>query len=149
MTLKIKRIPSTNFLASVSLVTIGLLPCNPSIQRVANALGCSKRTLQRRLSDNDTDFSEILFKIRREKAHQMLKTSDIKLETIAIALGYSNPSSFCRAFLQWEGVSPGYYRKLRQRGDGPATPSSNLRAQAPSTNSLYFSDSRIAGPKRN
>ena len=110
MTLKTKHIPAPDFLASINQVIISLLPYNPTAERVAQALGCSMRTLQRRLEDSDADFSTLLLRIRREKAHWLLKNSDEKLTDIATALGYSSPSAFSRAFQQWEGLSPTDYR---------------------------------------
>jgi len=79
---------------------------------LSEAIGMSPRTLQRRLSEQNLSYSQILEQARTKKAEVLLKETDIKLLDISILLGYENASSFTRAFSRWTGVSPKEYRKL-------------------------------------
>ena len=71
----------------------------------------SERTLQRIYDRGNTSFSQILQHIRSEVAKQMLEVPNIRVTSIAQHLGYSESSSFNRAFKKWEGISPLTYRK--------------------------------------
>ena len=49
--------------------------------------------------------------LRMRKAAEILSTTDHKIETIALALGYENPFAFSNTFLKWIGVRPSEHRK--------------------------------------
>lgn len=83
----------------------------PSQTEVARALGLSIRTLKRRLAEEGTSFSELLDEERRQRALVLLRTPELTLEEIAVKLGYSDASSFSRAFSRWTGQSPRAFRK--------------------------------------
>lgn len=84
---------------------------SPKIAAVAEAVGETVRTLQRRLSDIDTTFSDIVEKAKMKFANQMVSKSDCSLTEIAHELGYSDQAHFTRAFRRWNGVSPREFRK--------------------------------------
>jgi AraC-like DNA-binding protein len=69
------------------------------------------RTLQRRLGQSNTSYSEILDEARFLRARYLLEHSDEKLMEISLMLGYENASTFSRAFKRWAGVSPREFRK--------------------------------------
>lgn len=70
------------------------------------------RTLQRRLAQEDTSYSQVFDQARLMKAATLLKEDDMKLLDISLILGYENASSFTRAFHRWAGVSPREYRYI-------------------------------------
>ena len=49
---------------------------------------------------------------RRQLAVQLLQGTQMKLDEIALQLGYGDTASFTRAFRRWFGQAPGEYRKL-------------------------------------
>ncbi|MFT6957404.1 MAG: AraC-like DNA-binding protein [Halieaceae bacterium] len=84
----------------------------PTVDWVAEQLNMTKRTLQRRLTDNGVGFSEIVDDVRRNMAVQYVEKSDISLTEIAFLLGYSHLSAFCRTFRRWTGTTP---QKIRSQ----------------------------------
>ncbi|HEX4939194.1 MAG TPA: AraC family transcriptional regulator [Candidatus Kapabacteria bacterium] len=83
----------------------------PSLQRASRALGCSERTLRRRLQQENTSFREILDDVRRICALEYLQRGELELADIAQLLGYQDQSTFTHAFRNWFDVTPGIYRK--------------------------------------
>ena len=82
----------------------------PTVQDVAQELGLSVRTLQRRLSESKVTFQELLEDVRRELAHVYLQQATVEFNEVAFLLGYEDTNSFFRAFQDWEGVSPTVWR---------------------------------------
>ena len=82
----------------------------PTLQQVARELCTSARTLQRRLTDADITFQQLVEDTRRELAHHYLRHSTVELNETAFLLGYEDSNSFFRAFQGWEGTSPGEWR---------------------------------------
>ena len=68
------------------------------------------RTLQRRLRDEGTSFAKVRDSMRREMAVKLLRKQDLAVYEVAFLLGYSEPSTFYRAFRRWTGIAPLQYR---------------------------------------
>ena len=77
---------------------------------IASALAVSPRTLQRRLKEEGTSFAEIRDRFRRDMAVVILRDRRLAIYEVAYLLGYSEPSTFYRAFRRWMGTSPHEYR---------------------------------------
>jgi AraC-like DNA-binding protein len=77
---------------------------------IARRLAVSARTLQRRLRKEGFTFAELLEAERRDQAERLLARDDLPVYAIAYALGYSEPSTFHRAFKRWTGETPQSYR---------------------------------------
>jgi AraC-like DNA-binding protein len=77
---------------------------------VARRLHLSPRTLHRRLAQEGTSYRALRDAVRREQALQMLEKTTQSIADIAVALGYSEPSAFFRAFVAWTGMAPTLYR---------------------------------------
>lgn len=101
----------------------GSLPSgNASIERCAQKLGMSVRTLQAKLSDLELKFSDILEQQRIDLAKTYLQNEQLSLDDIAANLGYSEQSSFGRAFKRWTGSTPKLYREsFLATGKAPAS----------------------------
>lgn len=92
----------------------------PSIRFVAQRLGMSSRTLQRRLTAEGVTFQELVEEARRELARHYLGQRSLELHETAYLLGYKDGNSFFRAFHQWEGTSPGEWRMQHRETGAPA-----------------------------
>ena len=84
----------------------------PSSTVIADKLGMSSRTLQRKLSDENTHYKDVLNELRLELALHFLENTELPLESIAYELGYAEARSFYRGFKQWTGRTAGSYRAL-------------------------------------
>ncbi|MGL3107016.1 AraC family transcriptional regulator ligand-binding domain-containing protein [Bradyrhizobium sp. BR 1432] len=84
-----------------------------NIESVACEVGCSPRTLQRRLNSAGTSFSELFEAYRMGEAIIMLSETDFGVSRIGHLLGFSEASTFSRAVSQWYGLSPRQIRKQR------------------------------------
>ncbi len=92
--------------------TIGkLLPKGQvSLHHIAEAMGISARTLQRRLAEQGLSYSRLVDEVRFSKARELILERQ-KLTDVATRLGYADAGSFTRAFERWAGMSPLQYRK--------------------------------------
>jgi AraC-like DNA-binding protein len=82
----------------------------PDMEAVASTLGMTTRTLRRHLTQENTSFSAIVDHVRKCAALDYLRSRDIALDDVAALLGFSEPTSFRRAFKKWTGQSPSTYR---------------------------------------
>ena len=84
------------------------------VEHLAEAIGTSVRTLQRRLKDAGVNYSDLQNDVRKTLALNLLENEALALAEIAFSLGYSEVSAFNHAFRRWVGQSPGDYRRLRR-----------------------------------
>ncbi|WP_158245729.1 MULTISPECIES: AraC family transcriptional regulator [unclassified Pseudomonas] len=82
--------------------------------QIADSLGVSERTLQRRMAELDLKFGAMVEDARRALALDYVGKSDYRLTDVALMLGYTEASSFSRAFRRWTQLSPREYRKSQQ-----------------------------------
>jgi AraC-like DNA-binding protein len=83
----------------------------PSLEEVGRVLGMTPQTLRRRLGDEGQGFQSLKDNLRRDAAIEYLSHPDMTLLDIADQLGFSEASTFHRAFKKWTGVAPGEYRQ--------------------------------------
>ncbi len=88
-------------------------PSPPSLERVAEFLHITPRTLIRRLNAEDTAYKEILQALRREYAQRLLSDARLNVAEVGEILGYSDQANFGRAFKRWFDVSPASWRRQR------------------------------------
>lgn len=116
----LRQIDRNDIIAQVRASLIGLLPSGDcSKQAIAAQLNLSERTLQNRLVARGTTYSDLLGETRRELAEQYMNQNLHSISEVAFLLGFSEISSFSRAFRAWTGESPSRYRERSLRGDGP------------------------------
>jgi AraC-like DNA-binding protein len=81
---------------------------------IAQTVNTSIRNLNRKLNNEGTSYKTLLVETRRELAEQYINDSTLTLTEISFLLGFSEVSSFSRAYRRWEGQSPSEARKSRQ-----------------------------------
>lgn len=100
-----------SYAARVRSALMELLPSGEcTIDNVAKKLGYSKRSLQRKLQEEDTNFQKQLNHTRELLAKTYLTNTDMTAEDIAFLLGYQEIGSFLRAFTVWTGQTVNEYR---------------------------------------
>jgi AraC-like DNA-binding protein len=83
-----------------------------SIDRIAEDLKLSKRTLQRRLQNQNANFAQIRDALRFRFAIKYLIDEHMSVDAVSKALDFSDRTSFTNAFKRWTGLSPSVFRKL-------------------------------------
>jgi len=86
----------------------------PDLNQSAGLLQVSAATLRRRLAAENTSFQKLKDECRLEEACLLLAQQDTSIRDIADYLGFTETSTFHRAFRKWQGLTPGAYRS-RQR----------------------------------
>jgi len=104
---------AADFAGEVAARIRALLPEAVDAAQVAKALHMSARTLQRRLGEAGTQFSEVLDGVRADEAKRALLSSAVPLAEIAWKLGFADLATFSRAFKRWTGLPPGTFRRQR------------------------------------
>lgn len=84
----------------------------PDLTQLAHQLHMSSSTLRRRLQEEGQSFQAIKDSLRKEWAVEWLAREDVSFEEVAEHLGFSDVSSFYKAFRKWTGTQPGHYRSL-------------------------------------
>jgi AraC-like DNA-binding protein len=103
------------FVEQVEAFVRGALPNGHcTVDACAGKIGTSARTLQKRLTRMDVKFSDIVQKERVKLAKQALLFSESTLDEIAFQLGYSEQTSFGRAFKRSTGVTPQAFRQAEK-----------------------------------
>lgn len=84
---------------------------------VAAELAMSGRSLQRKLQEQGSSFQKLHDEYRHQKSLQLLADDNLTLLDISLRLGFSENSTFYRAFKRWQGLTPGEYRQQRMSCD--------------------------------
>jgi AraC-like DNA-binding protein len=87
-----------------------ILECLPggavSIDDAAQRLRVSRRTLQRRLSEEGVTYRELVREVRESLAAHYVKNTALPYGEVSFLLGFEETSSFFRAFREWTGSTP-------------------------------------------
>lgn len=104
------QVERDDLLARVRVILIKEFPLGvPPAAKVATVLHLSLRSLQRKLSDEGSSYEEVVNATRRELALSYLEDR-CSIGEITYLLGFSDASSFNRAFKRWTGKAPSQYR---------------------------------------
>ena len=63
---------------------------------------------------------EYVTRKRMMEASELLKNSRLSISEIAVRTGYTDNQYFSRAFRQYSGTAPSFYRKQHRRGESPS-----------------------------
>ena len=82
-----------------------------TMDSVAARMGVSRQTLYRQLKAEGTSFDTLLDSLRHQMALHYLSGEKVSVNETAYLVGFSDPSSFSRAFHRWTGTRPGQVAK--------------------------------------
>lgn len=95
----------------------------------AELMHMTERTLLRRLKDENTTFQEVLDRLREELAYEYLRSSNVTVQTVSSMLGFSDASTFSRAFKRWTGRRPSLAQCKEIMSSGSRRPEGTAIAQ--------------------
>jgi AraC-like DNA-binding protein len=100
---------SNHFDTQLLHVSAAIAP--PTLERVADAMHLTPRTLIRKLQREHTAYKSVMESLRREYAERLLADARLTVADVAEILGYREPANFTRAFKRWYGESPAIWRR--------------------------------------
>lgn len=83
----------------------------PDFSVVCEKLNMTPQTLRRRLKEENTSYQEIKDNIRKDASVYYLSKPELTIDEIAMLMGFSEASSFHRAFKKWTAKTPSMYRQ--------------------------------------
>lgn len=89
-----------------------LLVRRASRANIADSLGITVRTLNRRLRMEGMTYRALEQEVRLAAACELLAMTDLQISEIASVLDYGSLSSFDRAFVRWTQMAPGDWRRM-------------------------------------
>jgi AraC-like DNA-binding protein len=106
------RLASQDVVDEIKQVLAGNLEYeNCDLESVARRLGRSPRRLRLELANAGTSFNQVLADFRYNMAKRLLALTDEPIERIVYLTGFSEISTFYRAFRRWSGKTPVQYRR--------------------------------------
>ena len=110
---RLEQAPRTSSIADRvrSVLADELRGGEPTAARLAARLKMSVRSLNRFLAAEGTSYRELLDALRRELAARHLAGEHVSIAEVGFLLGFSELSSFHRAFKRWTGRTPAEFRQ--------------------------------------
>lgn len=87
----------------------------PKLEHVSAEAGLSARSFRRKLESEGTTFTQLVADTRMALAKELLTTTGLSVGAVAARVGYSETSSFSRAFTHHWGQSPSQVRTSTRR----------------------------------
>ena len=85
-----------------------------SLENVAEEFGISARTVQRNLAVENIKFNQVVKNVQKIMTLNYLESKELSIDEIAYLVGYTETSSFYRAFKGWTGKTVLQYRKEKE-----------------------------------
>ncbi|MEQ9510630.1 MAG: AraC family transcriptional regulator [Alloalcanivorax xenomutans] len=118
---QVARLEKQDLVAQVNRLIAELLESgHANLEEVAERLGIKARQLRTRLADAGTNFNQLVADYRCKLAKRLLAGTDESIDEIVYLTGFSEPSTFYRAFKRWVGMTPIEYRKMKAEEDAAA-----------------------------
>ncbi len=87
----------------------------PAAGDAAKSLGLSLSRFQHLYSAHfSISYQQDVIRMRLAYGEELLSSTNMKIEDVALACGYRNPVHFYRQFQKFIGMSPGQYRKFKE-----------------------------------
>ncbi|MBA3979000.1 MAG: AraC family transcriptional regulator [Alcanivorax sp.] len=111
---QVARLEKQDLVAQVNRLIAELLESgHANLEDVAARLGIKPRQLRTRLADAGTNFNQLVADYRCRLAKRLLGGTEESIDEIVYLTGFSEPSTFYRAFKRWVGMTPIEYRKAK------------------------------------
>jgi AraC-like DNA-binding protein len=104
---------NTGLAGRVRQIFLACMSQPTSFDLIAGRLKMSPRTLRRKLEQEGTSFRELIDELRAHAAIKYVRDTDLTIEDIAFALGFSDAAAFRHAFRRWTKSAPHEYRRAR------------------------------------
>ncbi|TVP59617.1 MAG: AraC family transcriptional regulator [Halomonadaceae bacterium] len=109
---QVARLEKKDIVGQVERIVAELLDSGEvTLDAVAARLDIKPRTLRTRLAEAETSFNQVLSDFRYRLARQLLASTNESIDEIVYLTGFSEPSTFYRAFKRWSGMTPIEYRR--------------------------------------
>ncbi len=103
---------SKTFTARVQKKLFQLIPGGQfSLENIAEEFGISTRTVQRNLAVENIKFNQVVKNVQKIMTLNYLESKELSIDEIAYLVGYTETSSFYRAFKGWTGKTVSQYQK--------------------------------------
>jgi AraC-like DNA-binding protein len=99
------------------LIAAQLETAEITLESVAENLEITPRQLRHQLKTAGTSFQQLLNKYRHSLARRLLSKTDEDISEIVYLTGFSEPSTFYRAFKRWENTTPIEYRQRFRKSE--------------------------------
>ena len=115
----VAKLEQQDMVAQVNQVIGELLESgNIGIELIAERLNMKPRAFRALLTKSGTNFNQLLSDYRCHLAKRLLACTDGSIDEIVYLTGFSEPSTFYRAFKRWTDTTPVEYRK-KKRANSP------------------------------
>ena len=84
------------------------------LEEMAAQMNWNARTLRRKIAAEGSNYQLVVDEVRFKLASAYLRETETTIESIADRLGFSDASSFRRAFKRWSAMSPLDFRQSKQ-----------------------------------
>lgn len=112
---QVARLEKQDLVVQVSRLIAELLESGQAnLEEIANRLEIKPRQLRTRLADAGTNFNQLVADYRCRLAKRLLGGTDESIDEIVYLTGFSEPSTFYRAFKRWVGMTPIEYRRAKK-----------------------------------
>lgn len=111
------RFPASNSVKIRHLIEKNLREAGAAmmLEEVAECLELTPQTLRRHLKKDGMSFHEIKEDTRRDIAINLLSAGRLSIEEVAFRAGFSEASTFTRAFKKWTGLTPLAYKRMESQ----------------------------------
>lgn len=84
-----------------------------NMQWAANEMSTTRQTLYRKLKAENISFESLFDELRHKMAIHYLNGNKTSVNETAYLVGFSDPSSFSKAFKRWTGISPNKFKSKK------------------------------------